>query len=161
MYTIEATPAPEHSPPEHPSAPATPEPEPQAPAAEAAPAPELILELPPDWPPTSEDPPEEAQTPAAPEGDPAPEQPAQEDPVSLTAVILRLTDGTLLEVGKFPTVAEAAAEAQEVVIEIAAADRNGGWPFFAQRYLRPDLIVSVDLIEQGPVPTDGLRRSQR
>ena len=43
--------------------------------------------------------------------------------------------------------AEAAAEAQEVVIEIAAADRNGTWPFFAQRYLRPDLIVSVDLIE--------------
>ena len=92
---------------------------------------------------------------------PAPEPPAQEDPASLTAVILRLTDGTLLEVGKFPTVAEAAAEAQEVVIEIAAADRNGGWPFFAQRYLRPDLIVSVDLIEQGPVPADGLRRSQR
>ena len=55
----------------------------------------------------------------------------------------------MLEVGTFPTVAEAAAEAQEVVIEIAAADRNGSWPFFAQRYLRPDLIVSVDLIEEG------------
>jgi hypothetical protein len=103
----------------------------------------------------------EPSTPAPPPEAPAAEPPAQEEPVALTAVILRLTDGTLLEVGKFPTVAEAAAEAQEVVIEIAAADRNGGWPFFAQRYLRPDLIVSVDLIEQGPVPADGLRRSQR
>ena len=44
--------------------------------------------------------------------------------------------------------AEAAAEAQEVVIEIAAADRNSTWPFFAQRYLRPDLIISVDLVER-------------
>ena len=118
-----------------------PPPPPEAPAPEA-PAPE---------------PPAQAPPPEA----PAPEAPAQEEPASLTAVILRLTDGTLLEVGKFPTVAEAAAEAQEVVIEIAAADRNGGWPFFAQRYLRPDLIASVDLIEQGPVPADGLRRSQR
>ena len=190
VYAIETTPAPEPSAPEQPAAQlapeampeATPEPEPQAPAAQAPPAPELILELPTDWPPTGEDPPEEpaapapppeapapeppaqeeeAPTPAPPPEAPAPEPPAQEEPAALTAVILRLTDGTLLEVGKFPTVAEAAAEAQEVVIEIAAADRNGGWPFFAQRYLRPDLIVSVDLIEQGPVPVDGLRRSQR
>ena len=187
VYAIETTPAPE---PTAPAQPATqsalettpePEPEPQAPAAQAPPGPDLILELPPDWPPASEDPPEEPATPAPPPEAPAPEPPAQvepptpapppeaptaeppaqEEPVALTAVILRLTDGTLLEVGKFATVAEAAAEAQEVVIEIAAADRNGGWPFFAQRYLRPDLIVSVDLIEQGPVPADGLRRSQR
>src|SRR5262245_31508517 len=172
VYAIETTPAPEPTAPEQP-----------APAAEAPPAPELILELPPDWPPTGEDPSEEPAAPAPPPEAPAPapepsvqvepptpapppeapaaEPPAEEEPVALTAVILRLTDGTLLEVGKFATVAEAAAEAQEVVIEIAAADRNGGWPFFAQRYLRPDLIVSVDLIEQGPVPADGLRRSQR
>jgi hypothetical protein len=187
VYAIETTPAPEPTAPAQPAAQsaleATPEPgpEPQAPAAQAPPSPDLILELPPDWPPTSEDPTEEPATPAPPPEAPAPEPPAQvepstpapppeapaaeppaqEEPVALTAVILRLTDGTLLEVGKFPTVAEAAAEAQEVVIEIAAADRNGGWPFFAQRYLRPDLIVSVDLIEQGPVPADGLRRSQR
>jgi hypothetical protein len=185
VYAIETTPAPEPTAPEQPaarSAPdATPEPEPQAPAVEEPSAPKLILELPPDWPPTGEDPAEEPPTqappPEAPAPEPpaqeeppthapppeapAPEPPAQEEPVAVTAVILRLTDGTLLEVGKFPTVAEAAAEAQEVVIEIAAADRNGGWPFFAQRYLRPDLIVSVDLIEQGTVPADGLRRSQR
>src|SRR4029453_5876158 len=106
-------------------------------------------------PPAQEEPPTHAPPPEA----PAPEPPAQEEPVAVTAVILRLTDGTLLEVGKFPTVAEAAAEAQEVVIEIAAADRNGGWPFFAQRYLRPDLIVSGHLISQGPVPGAGRPRS--
>ena len=81
--------------------------------------------------------------------EPAPEPPAQEEePASLTAVVLRLQDGATLEVGTFPTMAEAAAEAQEVVIEIAAADRNSTWPFFAQRYLRPDLIISVDLVEE-------------
>jgi hypothetical protein len=137
-----------------------PSPEPQAPVAERSPAPELILELPPDWPSAGEEPAEEPARPAVPPEAPAPEPPAQEEPTSLTAVILRLQDGTTLEVGTFPTVAEAAAEAQEVVIEIAAADRSNTWPFFAQRYLRPDLIISVDLVEHSSV-NDGLRRSQR
>jgi hypothetical protein len=155
-------------------------PEPQAPVAQRPPAPELILELPPDWPSAGEEPAEEPVSPAPPPEEPAPEPAAQEEPVSLapppeepapeapgedepaalTTVILRLQDGTTLEVGTFPTVAEAAAEAQEVVIEIAAADRSNTWPFFAQRYLRPDLIISVDLVEQSSV-NDGLRRSQR
>jgi type IV pilus assembly protein PilB len=134
--------------------------EPQAPVAERPHAPELILELPPDWPSAGEEPAEEPARPAVPPEAPAPEPPAQEEPTSLTAVILRLQDGTTLEVGTFPTVAEAAAEAQEVVIEIAAADRSNTWPFFAQRYLRPDLIISVDLVEHSSV-NDGLRRSQR
>jgi type IV pilus assembly protein PilB len=116
-------------------------------AAQPAPAPEFMLELPVDWPSAGEDPPEEPASPASPPEEPAPEPPAQEELASLTAVVLRLQDGTTLEVGTFPTVAEAAAEAQEVVIEIAAADRNSTWPFFAQRYLRPDLIISVDLVE--------------
>ena len=157
-----------------------PSPEPQAPDAQRPSAPELILELPPDWPSAGEESAEEPVSPAPPPEEPAPEPAAQDEPVSpapppeepasepaaqdepasLTAVILRLQDGTTLEVGTFPTVAEAAAEAQEVVIEIAAADRNGTWPFFAQRYLRPDLIISVDLIEPSSV-NDGLRRSQR
>jgi type IV pilus assembly protein PilB len=137
-----------------------PSPESQAPVAERPHAPELILELPPDWPSAGEEPAEEPARPAVPPEAPAPEPPAQEEPTSLTAVILRLQDGTTLEVGTFPTVAEAAAEAQEVVIEIAAADRSNTWPFFAQRYLRPDLIISVDLVEHSSV-NDGLRRSQR
>ena len=123
-------------------------PEAQAQAVQLPPAPELSLELPPDWPSAGEKPTEEPARPAPPPEEPAPEPPAQEEAASLTAVVLRLQDGATLEVGTFPTVSEAAAEAQEVVIEIAAADRNGTWPFFAQRYLRPDLIISVDLVEE-------------
>jgi hypothetical protein len=141
---------------EAPDAPA----EPQAAEAKGPPAPELILELPPDWPSAGEEPAEEPVSPAPPPEQPASEPAAQEEATSLTTVILRLQDGATLEVGTFPTLAEAAAEAQEVVIEIAAADRNNSWPFFAQRYLRPDLIISVDLIEQSS-DSDGLRRSQR
>jgi type IV pilus assembly protein PilB len=122
--------------------------EPEVLAAQPAPAPGLILELPLDWPPPAEAPAEGPANPAPPAEEPAPEPPAQEEPASLTAVVLRLQDGATLEVGTFPSVAEAAAEAQEVVIEIAAADRNSTWPFFAQRYLRPDLIISVDLVEE-------------
>ena len=130
------------------------EPAPTAPAqpevVAVQPAPEFDLELPLDWPPAVEAPAKVPANPAPPaeEPEPEPEPPAQEELVSLTTVVLRLQDGATLEVGTFPSVAEAAAEAQEVVIEIAAADRNSTWPFFAQRYLRPDLIISVDLVEE-------------
>ena len=152
VHAIETTPPPQHTAPEpEPAAQPGPEatPEPQAQAVQLPPAPKLSLELPPDWPSAGEDPPDEPASPAPPPEEPAPEPPAQEeDPASVTAVVLRLQDGATLEVGTFPTMAEAAAEAQEVVIEIAAADRNSTWPFFAQRYLRPDLIISVDLVEE-------------
>ena len=152
VHAIETTPPPQHTAPEpEPAAQPGPEatPEPQAQAVQLPPAPELSLELPPDWLSAGEDPPDEPASPASPPEEPAPEPPAQEEePASLTAVVLRLQDGATLEVGTFPTMAEAAAEAQEVVIEIAAADRNSTWPFFAQRYLRPDLIISVDLVEE-------------
>jgi hypothetical protein len=151
VHGIETTPAPQQSAPEpEPAVQPAPEatPEPEAHNVQPSFAPELILELPPSWPSAGEDPPEKPASPAPPPEEPAPEPPAQEEPASLTAVVLRLQDGATLEVGTFPTVAEAAAEAQEVVIEIAAADRNSTWPFFAQRYLRPDLIISVDLVEE-------------
>jgi type IV pilus assembly protein PilB len=148
----ETEPAAHEQPASEPAAAAEPAPtapaEPEVLSAQPAPAPELVLELPLDWPPPAEAPAEVAGNPAPPPEEPAPEPPAQEEPASLTAVVLRLQDGATLEVGTFPSVAEAAAEAQEVVIEIAAADRNSTWPFFAQRYLRPDLIVSVDLVEE-------------
>ena len=150
VIAIDTTPAPQHSAPEQaPARQPAPEGTPDPPTSVVQPpsAPELFLELPRDWPSTGDEPVEDATSPASPPEERAPEPPAREEPASLTGVILRLQDGTTLEVGTFPTVAEAAAEAQEVVIEIAAADRNGTWPFFAQRYLRPDLIVSVDLIE--------------
>ena len=110
-------------------------------------------------------PPPSVLTPPAVEGpveaSPAPlvEQPVMEtpDPVptmepvtssDLHIVLLRLRDGDLLEVGTFQTAADAAARAQEVVRQIAAAEGEATWPFFAERYLRPDTIVSVDLLEE-------------
>ena len=61
--------------------------------------------------------------------------------------MLRLEDGETLEVGAFASAAEATAYAQEVVSQIASTDEEVTWPFFANRFLRPDTILSVDLIE--------------
>ena len=97
-----------------------------------------------------------AAPPIEPEPTVAPEPPAAAEPVavepelgaSLHIVLLRLREGDVLQVGTFRTAAEASARAQEVVREIAAAEGASTWPFFAERYLRPDAIVSVDLLEE-------------
>jgi hypothetical protein len=73
---------------------------------------------------------------------------AEPPPAAVHVVLIRLRDGDVLEVGTFRTAAEAAARAQEVVQQIAAAEGEATWPFFAERYLRPDTIVSVDLLEE-------------
>jgi len=111
--------------------------------------------------------PEEAAQPEAP-APPAAEEPAQPTPVEHSVeaqpvaeeppepsveeaanhqVVLRLQDGEMLEVGAFTSTAEASAWAQEVVRQIASTDEQGTWPFFANRFVRPDTILSVDLIE--------------
>ena len=93
----------------------------------------------------------EVVAPVQPEA-PVPAPAASEEPTpgstSIHAVILRLRDGEALEVGTFQTAAEASARAQEVVAQISTAEGAASWPFFAERYLRPDTIVSVDLLEE-------------
>lgn len=69
-------------------------------------------------------------------------------PGSIHVVLLRLRDGEAVEVGTFTTAIEASARAQEVVQQIATTEGDAGWPFFGERYLRPDAIVSVDLLEE-------------
>jgi Type II secretion system (T2SS), protein E, N-terminal domain len=68
------------------------------------------------------------------------------DPVEeLTwSVVLRLADGDRVEVGSFPGEEAAVEGAKAVVAQIAA---EGSWPFFAGRFIRPEGIVSVDLVE--------------
>jgi len=94
------------------------------------------------------------EAPAVPQAEqvetPAPTVSAEPEPASARThvVLIRLREGELLEVGAFRTAAEAAARAQEVVQQIAAAESEATWPFFAERYLRPDTIVSVDLLEE-------------
>jgi Type II secretion system (T2SS), protein E, N-terminal domain len=63
-------------------------------------------------------------------------------------VVLRLSDGEHLEVGTFGSPDEAQRFAQEVVRQIAATEGESAWPFFAGRFLRPETIVSVDVIAE-------------
>lgn len=87
--------------------------------------------------------------PVMPEPELQPEPVAEPSPgpaVEMTwTVVLRLEDGDRVEVGSFPGQEEAAEGARAVVTQIAADD--GSWPFFADRFIRPEGIVSVDLIE--------------
>jgi hypothetical protein len=76
-----------------------------------------------------------------------PPEPAQVS-MAIHFVLIRLREGDILEVGTFDTAAEAASHAQAVVRQIAEAEGASTWPFFAERYLRPDSIVSVDLLEE-------------
>jgi hypothetical protein len=82
--------------------------------------------------------PSEAQPAPAPEPPPA----AQ---VELThAVVLRLTQDEQLELGSFTGHAEAVDAARDAVEQITTDD---GWPFLANRFIRPAGIVSVDVVE--------------
>jgi hypothetical protein len=63
-------------------------------------------------------------------------------------VVLRLGEGEQMEIGCFGSPEEAQGFAQEVVRQIAAAQGEATWPFFAGRFLRPETIVSVDVIAE-------------
>jgi hypothetical protein len=60
-------------------------------------------------------------------------------------VVVRLTDGDGVEVGEFRDFGTAMQGAQEVIDQVSHS--NGSWPFFAGRFIRPDLIVSVDVVD--------------
>ena len=68
------------------------------------------------------------------------------DPVEeLTwSVVLRLADGERIEVGSFPGEEAAVEGANALVAQMAT---EGSWPFVAGRFIRPEVIVSVDLVE--------------
>jgi hypothetical protein len=130
-----------------PAAPPAPEIQVAEPQPMPAPMPEPVLQPPVAPPPAAEVPAEPPVSASAPVEPQAP-APAQVAPTSIHAVVLRLREGDTLEIGTFHTAAEAATRAQEVVAEIAAAEANATWPLFAQRYLRPDTIVSVDMLAE-------------
>ena len=126
-------------------------------ATEPQPVPEALPE-PPVIPPAAEQH-VEAAAPllvggVAPESTPAPLDPPaaieqlDPGPARLHVVLLRLRDGEVFDVGAFETAAEASARAQEVVQQISAAEGAASWPFLNDRYLRPDTIVSIDLLEE-------------
>jgi hypothetical protein len=62
-------------------------------------------------------------------------------------VVVRLRDGEgIVEVGSFRDFGTAMEGAQEVIEQFSTAT-EGRWPFYAGRFIRPDLIVSVDVVE--------------
>jgi hypothetical protein len=61
-------------------------------------------------------------------------------------VVVRLKEGDGVEVGSFRDFGTAIEGAQEVIEQFSTA-REGQWPFYAGRFIRPDLIVSVDVVE--------------
>jgi hypothetical protein len=63
-------------------------------------------------------------------------------------VLVRLKESDGVEVGSFGDFGTAIEAAQEVV-EQASTATEGKWPFYAGRFVRPDLIVSVDVVEGG------------
>jgi hypothetical protein len=63
-------------------------------------------------------------------------------------VVVRMKEGEGVEVGSFRDFGTAMEGAQEVIEQFSNAT-DGQWPFYAGRFLRPDLIVSVDVVEGG------------
>jgi len=62
-------------------------------------------------------------------------------------VVVRLKDGEgMVEVGSFRNFGTAMEGAQEVIEQFSNAS-EGQWPFYAGRFIRPDLIVSVDVVD--------------
>jgi hypothetical protein len=61
-------------------------------------------------------------------------------------VVVRLKEGEGVEVGSFRDFGTAMEGAQEVIDQFSTAT-EGKWPFYAGRFIRPDLIVSVDVVE--------------
>jgi hypothetical protein len=70
--------------------------------------------------------------------------PVPKSPSGSFTVVVRLVDGNGVQVGEFRDFGTAMEGAQEVIEEFTNA--NGSWPFYAGRFIRPDLIVSVDLV---------------
>lgn len=68
-------------------------------------------------------------------------------PSALRRVVVRLVDGEVVQVGTAPNRDGALALARSVVSEIQ--DPSGEWPLVGNRLLRPDAIVSVDVLRVG------------
>lgn len=65
-------------------------------------------------------------------------------PSELRRVLIRLADGELVQVGTAPNRESAMTLARSVISEIRQP--SGEWPLINDRHLRPDAIVSVDIL---------------
>ena len=136
------------------------EPEPEAGATVEEDLSELAVADVPEMPAPSFEQPAPEPEPAAPEpvaeaqaeevAEPEPEPEAERAEAPKHAVVVRLRDGETLRIGELASADEASALARDAVGQISSAAGNGTWPLFAGRYLSPDTIVSVDLVEESP-----------
>ena len=68
-------------------------------------------------------------------------------PSELRRVVVRLSDGEILQVGTAPNRDSALVLARTLIAEIE--EPHGEWPMVGDRMLRPDSIVSVDVLING------------
>lgn len=88
----------------------------------------------------------------SPSDDSIPEQQAQGDDVATQGeaafdVVVRLTNGERIGVARAPDATAAQTLAQEFIRSLASSDA-ANWPLVAGRFIRPDAIVSVDIVER-------------
>lgn len=65
-------------------------------------------------------------------------------PSELRRVVVRLSDGEVLQVGTAPNRDSALVLARTVIAEIE--EPRGEWPLVGDRMLRPESVVSVDVL---------------
>ncbi|HWG55669.1 MAG TPA: hypothetical protein VNT58_04015 [Gaiellaceae bacterium] len=75
----------------------------------------------------------------------APAAPAPPAPSDLRKVVIRLNDGETILVGVTPNLERAAQIAREWTKRLSADD--GEWPRIGDRFIRPNSIVSVDVLK--------------
>ncbi len=68
-------------------------------------------------------------------------------PSELRRVVVHLVDGDVVQVGTAPSRDSALSLARSVIAEISAPSDD--WPLIGNRLLRPEAIVSVDLVAAG------------
>ena len=73
---------------------------------------------------------------------------AEWSPAELRRVVVRMSDGEVLQVGTAPNRDSALVLARTVIAEIE--EPRGKWPLLGDRMLRPDSIVSVDVLSAIP-----------
>lgn len=74
----------------------------------------------------------------------APETPAGQES-SLYRLSVRLTNGERVEAGSYAEIEAAKQHAKKLMAQVAAADA-GDWPFVNGRFIKPDTIISVDIV---------------
>ena len=65
-------------------------------------------------------------------------------PSELRRVVVRMNDGEVLQIGTAPNRDSALVLARTVIAEIE--EPRGEWPLVGERMLRPESIVSVDVL---------------